>query len=223
MTPENARNELLRKHKWVGSTLDVWLLANGRCEYCKTDLLASSDLYFRGGHIDHIIPDGGDDLENLALACAVCNLLKRRFDPRTEAADITRDALIQAATDYISTLRRRDAGRLETALALLRDCGMVTRGNTRAGSAEAGIAVREIAPNAIRLDEDWESNNAAFTCPQCKKVFIISGMLHKSGRDCPNCGQSTGRVRGGKDSGGSASIEWDGKLPSNGSEPVDRQ
>jgi predicted RNA-binding Zn-ribbon protein involved in translation (DUF1610 family) len=70
------------------------------------------------------------------------------------------------------------------------------------------MTTRKIDPNAMRPDEDWEGNNAAFSCPACAKVFIVSGMVHKAGRSCPNCGKSTGHVRGGKKSGGSAYLEW---------------
>jgi predicted RNA-binding Zn-ribbon protein involved in translation (DUF1610 family) len=56
---------------------------------------------------------------------------------------------------------------------------------------------------------DWEGNNAAFTCPPCGKVYIVSGMMHRGGvRKCPSCGHSTANLSGGKESGGSAWIEW---------------
>ena len=58
-------------------------------------------------------------------------------------------------------------------------------------------------------DHDWEGNNAAFTCPKCGKVFVVSGMLHQDGRKCPKCQKSTGHVKGGKQSGGSARIDWE--------------
>ena len=56
---------------------------------------------------------------------------------------------------------------------------------------------------------DWIGNNAAFTCPPCGKVYIVSGQLHPQGRKCPKCGNSTGFVVGGKQSGGSAYVEYD--------------
>lgn len=38
-------------------------------------------------HVDHILPDGGDHPDNLALACPLCNLSKSSFtegiDPET--------------------------------------------------------------------------------------------------------------------------------------------
>jgi 5-methylcytosine-specific restriction protein A len=72
------------------------------------------------------------------------------------------------------------------------------------------VTTRAIDRNAIRKDEDWEGNNAAFTRPLCKKGFIVSAppssgtaKLSKS-----KCGKSVGWVRGGRLSGGDAGIEW---------------
>jgi hypothetical protein len=66
----------------------------------------------------------------------------------------------------------------------------------------------------LGLNEDWEGNNAAFQCPVCKKVFIVSAGIHvgpggeKGWRKCPACAKSIGHVSGGKKSGGTAKIEW---------------
>ena len=71
------------------------------------------------------------------------------------------------------------------------------------------MAMRQINPKSISKDEDFVGNNAAFTCPKCGKVFIVSGLLHKkSGRACPGCGQSTAYVSGGQKKDGQAHIEW---------------
>ncbi len=52
--------------------------------------------------------------------------------------------------------------------------------------------------SSIRDDEDWEGNNAAFTCPVCKKFFIVSALLHQGRRTCPNakCGKISGLGQG---------------------------
>jgi len=70
---------------------------------------------------------------------------------------------------------------------------------------------RDVDPNSLRHDEDWQGNNAAFTCPLCSKVFIVSGSrVHKGERKCPACEKSIGRCDiKGKQSGGKASLEWD--------------
>lgn len=70
------------------------------------------------------------------------------------------------------------------------------------------MAVRNIDSQDQARDEDWVGNNAAFTCPPCGKVFLVSNHMHDGARPCPACGGSTGYVVGGKASGGSARIEW---------------
>jgi hypothetical protein len=72
------------------------------------------------------------------------------------------------------------------------------------------MPIRELDPNHLAQGEDWEGNNAAFTCPACNKVFIVSGSVHRGKRACPSCGRSTGHceLKKGRKTGGSASIEW---------------
>jgi hypothetical protein len=67
---------------------------------------------------------------------------------------------------------------------------------------------RELDIFALGQSEDWEGNNAAFTCPLCAKVFIVSTVIHKKGRACPGCRLSTGFVKGSKVKSGAAWIEW---------------
>ena len=62
--------------------------AGHRCEYCRLRQEHEPDRPF---HVEHIIATqhrGGDGLENLALACQLCNLLKApnlsSLDPDTE-------------------------------------------------------------------------------------------------------------------------------------------
>jgi predicted RNA-binding Zn-ribbon protein involved in translation (DUF1610 family) len=66
----------------------------------------------------------------------------------------------------------------------------------------------DLDPDDPKDDADWLGNNAAFTCPKCKKVFIVSGMFGGGKRECPGCGESNASIVGGKKSGGSASICW---------------
>lgn len=54
----------------------VWEQAQGRCEYCR---LHQDDADLLTFHVEHIIAEqhsGGDDLDNLCLACPECNLTK---------------------------------------------------------------------------------------------------------------------------------------------------
>jgi len=53
----------------------VELRANRRCEYCRASQPVSGVRY----HLEHIIPEslgGTDDLDNVALACPMCNCYK---------------------------------------------------------------------------------------------------------------------------------------------------
>ncbi len=122
MTPDEAIAELTTKsHGWSRETLKIWRNAGFHCEYCGTCLLASSDVYFRGGHLDHIVPDGGDSIENLALACAACNFLKRGSDPTENApSQATRKQLIEAAKGIINPRRATAKRRLEAAVPLIK-------------------------------------------------------------------------------------------------------
>lgn len=66
--------------------------------------------------------------------------------------------------------------------------------------------IHQIDLTLIGDSEDWEGNNAAFTCPICGKVFLVSGLLHDGVRACPKCGKSEAHVDGGKKSGGKAYV-----------------
>lgn len=53
---------------------------------------------------------------------------------------------------------------------------------------------RNLVQKALGKGEDWVGNNAAFTCPECGKVFLVSGLIHRQGRPCPGCERSIGKV-----------------------------
>ena len=80
---------------WAETVRRVHERAAFQCEYCQTGQRVTGQAM----HVEHIKPGGGDDLENLALACATCNLSKARatsapdpdtgelvplFNPRTQ-------------------------------------------------------------------------------------------------------------------------------------------
>ena len=77
------------------------------CEYCGVCLLDSVILYY-SWEIDHIIPCGGDDLENVALACRTCNHLKHGHVPK----GATRQDRIIDATNIIRDGRQKKAAEL---------------------------------------------------------------------------------------------------------------
>lgn len=57
------------------------------------------------------------------------------------------------------------------------------------------------------LSEDVYGNNAAVTCPICGKVYIVSAMINKRGRNCPQCGNSKAIFRN-NDGRKIATISW---------------
>ncbi len=118
----------LRKNGWSDSTLDVWLRANGCCEYCGKDLQTKSDDYFHGYNIDHIVPaslHGASEIDNYALACRACNLIKRNVTFHSSTEALTRSELIKRASDYIQRERRRNDERLKDHLPYLKMLGLV--------------------------------------------------------------------------------------------------
>lgn len=70
------------------------------------------------------------------------------------------------------------------------------------------MKTKELDPQNLGPKEDWLGNNAAFTCPECGQVYLVSGFL-KHERPCPACGKSRARVTGSPARGGKAAITWD--------------
>jgi 5-methylcytosine-specific restriction endonuclease McrA len=65
---------------WAETVRRVHERAAYQCEYCQTGQRVTGQAM----HVEHINPNGGDDLDNLCLSCASCNLSKARV---TSAAD----------------------------------------------------------------------------------------------------------------------------------------
>jgi HNH endonuclease len=59
---------------WAAVVRLVHERAHNCCEYCQT----CRDTIGQTMHVEHIDPNGGDDPENLCLACPTCNLSKSR-------------------------------------------------------------------------------------------------------------------------------------------------
>jgi hypothetical protein len=111
MNPNGARI-VLNKLGWPDWMLDLGIRANFHCEYCDKDMLADVDSY-DGWQKDHIVPDGGDSLSNLAIACKTCNFVKRASDPRALATGEDRDSLVAAARQIVSERRAKKEDTLQ--------------------------------------------------------------------------------------------------------------
>jgi|GEM_PF-6311377 len=70
------------------------------------------------------------------------------------------------------------------------------------------MPIRRIDPHCLLANEDWVENIAAFTCPACGCVFIVSEDLHREGRNCPGCFKARGHVKGRRDHRGTAEVRW---------------
>ena len=84
----------------------VWLRADSRCEYCR---MRQGWEPFHPYHVEHIVArqhHGGDDLENLALACNFCNSRKgpnlTSVDPDGRDAVALFNPRIQAWDDHFN-------------------------------------------------------------------------------------------------------------------------
>ena len=72
----------------------------------------------------------------------------------------------------------------------------------------------DLKSNNLPKDADWYGTDAAFTCPICKKVFIVSSFLKGGKRECPVCKEkSRAFCTAPADNGGVAYLEYE--TPSN--------
>lgn len=86
---------------------EVAVRAKFKCEYCGFDFLKSSE-HYRQWCWDHIVPryrGGGEEPDNKAAACHICNLLKGVFDPSDAGKNVLRSEKIKVAQEYIRPLK----------------------------------------------------------------------------------------------------------------------
>lgn len=70
-----------REFGWGFQNSEGSVRAGFKCEYCGKPQLESVDAYF-SWEIDHINLNGGEELENIALACRMCNHVKHFHVPK---------------------------------------------------------------------------------------------------------------------------------------------
>ena len=112
MTPEDAKNLLVKELGWPKDIVALGIRAKFCCEYFGKYLLENVDIY-DSWQKDHIIPDGNNDPSNLAIACKTCNFVKRHTNPTKRAKGMDRDSLIQAAGEIIQERRKEKEKILE--------------------------------------------------------------------------------------------------------------
>jgi len=84
----------------------------------RLSLVDNPDDFYYNTHKDHIVPDGGDGIENFALACRACNFIKRKTN--FSQGDPSRAAIIDRASAYIEEKRVRNRARAEADLKLMK-------------------------------------------------------------------------------------------------------
>lgn len=104
---------------WSRETLAVWRRAGHKCEYCGADLLAFVDDYLYGSHVDHIVPGAGNDPENLALACKMCNFVKSDRNFADPDRSLARAEVLARARAFIAGKRRQSEQRFQRVRELL--------------------------------------------------------------------------------------------------------
>ncbi len=107
--------------QWSAEWATLGEKAGWRCEYCKLDFFASIENY-KSMQIDHIVPlcPGEHKPENFAASCRVCNLFKRRFDPRKKSREnATREELVAVASAYVQHKRQEFTKQLERDRAII--------------------------------------------------------------------------------------------------------
>ena len=98
-------NALLGTGNWGPLDLFLGFRAGFKCEYCDLDLLSTVDAY-KLWEKDHIERGTGDDPDNLALACLVCNSkLKNRWT--LPAGPVERHSRLKVVRDHLGTERER--------------------------------------------------------------------------------------------------------------------
>lgn len=74
----------MNKLSWTATVRIVHERADYCCEYCQT----CQSIIGQAMHVEHINPDGSDELDNLCLSCATCNMSKAKataaLDPVTD-------------------------------------------------------------------------------------------------------------------------------------------
>ncbi len=106
-TLERLRKEL----QFPEDQIEIAIRANFCCEYCGKYLLESVDIY-DSWQLDHIVPNGNDASENIALACKTCNFAKRNSGEGELEKCNTRSEKIELAKNIILERRSRKEANL---------------------------------------------------------------------------------------------------------------
>jgi len=123
---------------WAEAVRRVHQRAGNRCEYCQT----AQRVIGQAMHVEHVNPDGADDLENLCLACPTCNLSKARAtsapDPETNTVVPLFNPRTQVWSEHFEWTQN----------------GTIVQGRTSGGRATA-VRLRMNQPRIVEARSIW--------------------------------------------------------------------
>jgi len=93
-----------RKRKPKGLFSTVFERDGRKCTYCPKDFMRDFDTFWTA-QIDRLVPGGEYSLDNVVLACFVCNNLRGRKVPEIQLSPDNRDAYIEAVKQLIDQRR----------------------------------------------------------------------------------------------------------------------
>jgi HNH endonuclease len=84
----------MSKRSWAETKQFVYERAIAVCEYCQTSEANIGQTL----QIDHILPNGGDDIDNLCAACWSCNSYKHKATSAIDSLTVERVPLFNPRT-----------------------------------------------------------------------------------------------------------------------------
>jgi hypothetical protein len=115
MTEQEKINELTKcSSRFSPITARASIRCNFRCEYCGKSFLNSIEDYdtWQWDHLEPVANGGSDDERNGAIACKLCNFMKRAFCPSRSLAELCRAPYIAEVRAFLSAERQKKLGKL---------------------------------------------------------------------------------------------------------------
>jgi hypothetical protein len=128
---DQLASELADRLGWSQEAAFLGLRAGFCCEYCDRPLLRSVEDYDTWQN-DHVLPTnrgGSDDYKaNKALACKMCNFLKRHTLLEDSIEGLNRDQLVVRFRAMIQERRRRKDAEFGRIQEVFRELGLTAKG-----------------------------------------------------------------------------------------------
>jgi hypothetical protein len=122
MTEQDIVDQLAKcTSRFSPITARASLRCNFRCEYCGKSFLNSIEDYdtWQWDHLEPVANNGSDDERNGAIACKLCNFMKRTFCPSRSLAELGRDAYIAEVRGFLKGERQKKLEKLNAVRKIL--------------------------------------------------------------------------------------------------------